>query len=81
MRRTDEVVMAPESPLLTAHGVQRSFQVGNQKLHVLKGIHMELQPHKLIMLRGRSGSGKTTLLNLIGGLDVPDQGEIVFTTR
>ncbi|WP_261807570.1 ABC transporter ATP-binding protein [Paenibacillus sp. N3.4] len=66
------------SPLLTVSGVQRSFQVGSQKLEVLKGIEMELYPLQLVMLKGRSGSGKTTLLNLIGGLDQPNEGEIVF---
>jgi putative ABC transport system ATP-binding protein len=39
---------------------------------------MQLMPRQLVMLRGRSGSGKTTLLNLIGGLDQPTKGEIVF---
>ncbi|CAM4257803.1 ABC transporter ATP-binding protein [Paenibacillus tarimensis] len=65
-------------PVLTVRGVQRSFQVGGQPLHVLKDINMELRPRQLVMLRGRSGSGKTTLLNLIGGLDQPTQGEINF---
>lgn len=65
-------------PILTASGVERFFSVGSQRLHVLKGIDMELPPGKLVMLRGRSGSGKTTLLNLIGGLDQPDKGEILF---
>ncbi|MFD0697291.1 ABC transporter ATP-binding protein [Paenibacillus sp. GCM10027628] len=65
-------------PLLTVTGVQRSFQVGSQKLDVLKGIEMELRPMQLVMLKGRSGSGKTTLLNLIGGLDQPNEGEILF---
>ncbi|UKS31125.1 ABC transporter ATP-binding protein [Paenibacillus sp. HWE-109] len=67
-----------KSPLLTVHGVQRSFHVGGQKLEVLKGIEMELIPLQLVMLKGRSGSGKTTLLNLIGGLDQPNEGEIWF---
>ncbi|WP_082614908.1 ABC transporter ATP-binding protein [Paenibacillus sp. Soil787] len=66
------------SPLLTVSGVYRSFQVGGQKLEVLKGIEMELRPLQLVMLKGRSGSGKTTLLNLIGGLDQPNEGEILF---
>ncbi|WP_051602289.1 ABC transporter ATP-binding protein [Paenibacillus darwinianus] len=65
-------------PLLRVSGVERSFQVGGLPLHVLKGINLELQPRRLVMLRGRSGSGKTTLLNLIGGLDQPTKGEIVF---
>lgn len=67
-----------EGPLLVARGVERSFDVGGQKLHVLKGINLELHPRRLNMLRGRSGSGKTTLLNLIGGLDTPTRGEIWF---
>jgi putative ABC transport system ATP-binding protein len=65
-------------PLLVARGVERTFDVGGGKLHVLKGIDMELMPRRLVMLRGRSGSGKTTLLNLIGGLDTPTRGEIHF---
>lgn len=69
----------PDSkPLLVVEGVERTFQVGGQPLHVLKGIHMELKPRQLVMLRGRSGSGKTTLLNMIGGLDQPSKGHIFF---
>ncbi|BBH21181.1 ABC transporter ATP-binding protein [Paenibacillus baekrokdamisoli] len=65
-------------PLLTVESVERTFQVGGQPLHVLKGINMELLPRQLVMLRGRSGSGKTTLLNMIGGLDQPTKGHIFF---
>ncbi|WP_312029484.1 ABC transporter ATP-binding protein [Paenibacillus sedimenti] len=70
--------MVTDGPLLTVTGVQRSFHVGSQRLDVLKGIEMELLPMQLVMLKGRSGSGKTTLLNLIGGLDQPNEGEIMF---
>lgn len=65
-------------PLLSVKGVERSFQVGSQTLQVLKGIDMTIYPQQLIMLRGRSGSGKTTLLNLLGGLDQPTKGEVLF---
>jgi putative ABC transport system ATP-binding protein len=74
----NNVLQEPVNPLLQVKGVERSFQVGSQKLQVLKGIHMEVYPRQLVMLKGRSGSGKTTLLNLIGGLDQPNVGEIVF---
>jgi putative ABC transport system ATP-binding protein len=70
-----------ESPLLTVEHVERTFINGGRSLHVLKGIDMELYLGQLIMLRGRSGSGKTTLLNLIGGLDQPDVGRIMFHGR
>lgn len=65
-------------PLLRVRGVERTFDVGHQKLKVLKGIDLELYPKQLVMLKGRSGSGKTTLMNLMGGLDVPTKGEIYF---
>lgn len=67
-----------QSKLLEVKGVERFFNTGIQRLHVLKGIDMELYNQQLVMLRGRSGSGKTTLLNLIGGLDLPSKGEILF---
>jgi putative ABC transport system ATP-binding protein len=76
-----EPMSEPEEPhqlLLSVSGVERSFQVGGEPLHVLKGIDMELHTNQLVMLRGRSGSGKTTLLNLIGGLDQPTKGSIDF---
>lgn len=72
---------SPPKPLLSVRGVERTFDVGGNKLRVLKGINLELYPNKLIMLRGRSGSGKTTLMNLMGGLDVPTAGEILFQDR
>jgi putative ABC transport system ATP-binding protein len=74
-------VQSAKEPLLTVRNVERDFDVGSQKLRVLKGINLELFPEKLIMLRGRSGSGKTTLMNLMGGLDTPTEGEIYFKGR
>ncbi|REE78733.1 putative ABC transport system ATP-binding protein [Paenibacillus taihuensis] len=66
-------------PLLEVRHVHKSFPVsGSARVDVLKGIELTIEPGKLTMLRGRSGSGKTTLLNLLGGLDRPTEGEIVF---
>lgn len=74
-----EIPPLPEGqPLLKVSGVERSFPVGGQTIHVLKGIDMQVMPQQLVMLRGRSGSGKTTLLNMLGGLDLPTKGEIHF---
>lgn len=70
--------VATGEPILSVRGVKRIFHVGGRELQVLKGIDMDLPANRLIMLRGRSGSGKTTLLNLLGGLDVPDEGTIRF---
>lgn len=67
--------------LMVVRDVERTFQVSGKPLHVLKGINMELEQGKLVMLRGRSGSGKTTLLNCLGGLDVPSKGEVIFNDK
>ncbi|AZK46916.1 ABC transporter ATP-binding protein [Paenibacillus lentus] len=64
--------------ILSVREVHRMFPVGGTELHVLKGINMEVRSGQLVMLKGRSGSGKTTLLNMLGGLDQPSKGEILF---
>jgi putative ABC transport system ATP-binding protein len=55
--------------------IQKSYQVGKQKLEVLKGIDLQIAEGELVSIMGSSGSGKSTLLNLIGILDVYDEGE------
>lgn len=70
--------MMKSNLLLKVTGVKRSFHTGRASVDVLKGIDMSIHTGQLVMLKGRSGSGKTTLLNLIGGLDVPTDGEIWF---
>lgn len=72
---------APTKTLLEVRNLSRTFRTGTRTLEVLKGIDMTLDSGRLTMLRGRSGSGKTTLLNLLGGLDSPTSGEIVFRDR
>lgn len=70
-----------KAPLLEVRGVHKSFISGGSPLQVLKGIDLNVQSGQLTMLRGRSGSGKTTLLNLLGGLDRPSEGEVLFRGR
>ena len=50
----------------------------DNKRNVLNGINMTLEEGKMYAILGPSGSGKTTLLSLIGGLDIPQKGEILF---
>ncbi|TFE26662.1 ABC transporter ATP-binding protein [Cohnella luojiensis] len=72
---------AKEGPLLEVRGIRKSFLSGTRQVDVLKGIEMSVAAGRLTMLRGRSGSGKTTLLNLMGGLDRPSEGEVLFRSR
>jgi ABC-type lipoprotein export system ATPase subunit len=52
--------------------------MGGRNLDVLRGIDLTVQRGELLALRGASGAGKSTLLHLLGGLDLPNQGEILF---
>ncbi len=61
--------------------LRRSFKVGSETIHALKGINLSIEAGKLTMLCGRSGSGKTTLMNLAGTLDEPDEGKFFFNGK
>jgi putative ABC transport system ATP-binding protein len=52
--------------------------MGNNKLHVLKGINLEIKEGEMVSIMGSSGSGKSTLLNILGMLDNYDDGEYVL---
>jgi putative ABC transport system ATP-binding protein len=63
--------------LIEARGVVKSYPKGGEVVRVLHGIDLDVDAGEWVALMGPSGSGKTTLLNLLGGLDVPDEGSIV----
>ncbi len=56
--------------------VTRTFTGAGVPVHALRGVSMTIRRGQLVALAGRSGSGKTTLLNIVGGLDLPDSGEV-----
>ena len=65
--------------IMKVRKIKRSFPLADQTtLDVLKNISIDIPKNSLTILRGRSGSGKTTLLNLLGALDQPTAGEILF---
>ena len=64
--------------LLSAHGLTKTYVMGSRTLEVLRGVDVEIARGDFVALRGASGTGKSTLLHLIGGLDTPNAGEIIF---
>lgn len=65
--------------MLETRNLSRDFQIGDGSVvHALKNINLKIEKNKLTVLRGRSGSGKTTLINLLGALDKPTKGEVIF---
>jgi putative ABC transport system ATP-binding protein len=65
--------------LLTLDGVTRSVELPDgERLEILKGIDLDVEVGDHVSIVGRSGSGKSTLLNLLGLLDTPTSGQILF---
>ena len=63
---------------ISMNGVKRCFSTSGGEFWALKGITAEVPRGKLTILKGRSGSGKTTLMNILGALDKPTEGEVIF---
>jgi putative ABC transport system ATP-binding protein len=67
--------------VLELREIDKSFPLGGEMVEVLHRVSLEIQPGKLVAIVGPSGSGKSTLLNLIGTLDVPSGGRLLFDGR
>jgi putative ABC transport system ATP-binding protein len=67
--------------LLRLVEVSRTFRMGEVSVEVLKGVSLDIRAGELLAIVGPSGSGKTTILNLIGGMDWPTSGRILFRDR
>ena len=64
--------------LISLNGISKVFKVGDENFTALSNINLEIQSGAFMSFVGPSGSGKTTLLNLIGGLDIPTNGDLFF---
>jgi putative ABC transport system ATP-binding protein len=64
--------------VFTARGLTKVYAMGEVTVHALRGVDFDLFSGEFVVLLGPSGSGKSTLLNILGGLDVPSGGEVVY---
>lgn len=63
---------------LEVKDITKSFGTGQAKTDVLKGVNFEVKTGEFVILSGASGSGKSTLLTILGGLQDPDTGKIIY---
>jgi lipoprotein-releasing system ATP-binding protein len=67
--------------MLTATNLHKSYRRDAVTVSVLRGVDLEVRENEFLSVIGASGSGKSTLLHLLGTIDVPDQGEVLFDGR
>jgi putative ABC transport system ATP-binding protein len=66
---------------VSARGLTKVYRTGDIEVHALRGVDIDLYTGEFVVLLGASGSGKSTLLNIIGGLDVPTEGRVLFRNQ
>ncbi|MGK7893237.1 MAG: ABC transporter ATP-binding protein [Xenococcus sp. (in: cyanobacteria)] len=68
-------------PIFRLRNISKIYEMGEVTVPALKNVSLDLYQKELVVLLGASGSGKSTLLNILGGLDLPTRGQILFEER
>lgn len=69
------------SNLIKIRGIIRDFKLGQETVHVLKGIDLDIARGEYVAIMGPSGSGKSTLMNILGCLDTPTAGQYILNGK
>lgn len=67
--------------MIRLKNLHKSYPMGKESLHVLKGLNLHIKEGEFVSIMGSSGSGKSTLLNIVGLLDIHDEGEYILNDQ
>jgi putative ABC transport system ATP-binding protein len=70
-----------DRPLIEIHGIERTYVMGDNLVHALRGVDLTIERGSSIAMMGPSGSGKSTMMNIMGCLDQPTKGSYVLDGR
>ncbi|MEI6862420.1 MAG: ABC transporter ATP-binding protein, partial [Verrucomicrobiota bacterium] len=74
-------VRPPGALVIEIEGVTKLYQMGEETIHALRGVALQIRRNEYLAVMGPSGSGKSTLMNMLGCLDTPTAGRYDFTGK